>query len=414
MASDCMSDKESQRATSGTRQASQSPRMPRTPRASQSTGRARCTKSIRSKRYEGERYKNTKEKDANKSTGTLGDAGIRGKTRNISLTNPHKVPRRHHEVEQPTALEVHNVLHTTQSKAKGSAAAGSLLFSRLRSSRRLQVALTCLVSATVLLGVLGIVNFCANFTESSLSSQEVVTNDSSAQNVMAKKLSGIAQEIATISQTVNTIQAKGYHVGFTTQSLQGGATLGIEENRLFYSASSIKGPYILAALENRGSIPASQEGNIEAAIVDSDNDAYFRLVQSFGIEPINAELASVGSSDRLNSSDYFVHITPCQLCSLWKISASYLDSGTDDTTWLQTLFAQTINSEIAQITGATTSSKAGWIVDEDESYNATVDAGIVSRDNLNYAMAIMCDKGEDFDMIAPLVKSLDALQQYFS
>lgn len=346
--------------------------------------------------------------------GTLGDSGIRGKTRNISLTNPHKITRRYHEVEQATSLGIHDVPSASKSKARERAAVDSLLFFRLRSSRRLQVALTCLVSAAVLLGVLGIVNVCTNFTQAAPTSQGATTNDSSAQNVMAKKLSGITQEIATISQTVDAIQAKGYHVGFSTQSLQGGATLGIEGNRLFYSASSIKAPYILASLENRGSISSSQRDNIEAAIVDSDNDAYFRLVQSFGIEPINAELASVGANDRLNSSDYFVHITPRQLCNLWKISASYVDSETDDTAWLQTLFAQTLNSEIAKLTGVTTWSKAGWIVDEDESYNATVDAGIVARENLVYAMAIMCDKGEDFDAIAPLVKSLDALQQYFS
>lgn len=464
-----MTQKRSQRPVSSARPASQSP---------QNTGRA----------------KNPKTSAATGSAERAKSPNNSGRTRNISLTNPHKVPHRHHEAEQAPSLTQptcpnpqtsstkpakklrlpslfrtktqeppqmqHNkkrragssknkgLLHATSvakssskptfSKKPLSQSAShqktfrkaaftqvsfakktwskvtSFLTTSLRFSRRLQIAVTCLVSATVFLGALGVINSCTNSAQTSQSSQGAAVGDSTSQNVMTKKLCGIAHEITIISQAINSIQADGYHVGFSTQALQGGASLGYDQNRLFYSASSIKGPYILAALENRGSVPSSQRDNIAAAIVDSDNDAYFRLVESFGIDPINAELASVGATDRLNSSDYFVHITPGQLCNLWKISASYVDSESTDNTWLHTLFAQTANSEIAKLTGAETWSKAGWIMDEDESYNATVDAGIVSRENLTYAMAVMCNKGEDFDAIAPLIQSLDALQQYFN
>lgn len=276
----------------------------------------------------------------------------------------------------------------------------------------LRIGAACLMSALLLIGIVGLFNIFNSSSYPDTAGNAGNTGEPVIQNTMARKMYGIATEIISISQAVNSLKSDGYQVGFYTESINNGASLGYDENRLFYGASSIKGPFVLASLEHRGSIPASQRDNIEEAIVDSDNDAYFRLVQSFGIDTINAELASVDATNRLTSSDYFVNITPRQLCNLWKISYSYITSGTSDTTWLASLFGQTINSEIAHIEDAETWSKAGWIVDE--GYYSTVDAGIVTRGNLSYCVSVMTDKGEDFDAIAPLVKSLDALEQYFA
>lgn len=281
----------------------------------------------------------------------------------------------------------------------------------------LRTVAACVIAAILLVGGVSLATHFSTHPLPGANAGQTSTNQdgqNTNENLVAQKLSTIASNIVTISESVNSLEDRGYKVGFATSAITNGASLTYDANRSFYSASSIKGPYILSTIENIGSIPSSLRQDIAEAIENSDNDSYYIVLNHLGAAAINAELSSVGASDTLAAHSPYLDITPAQLCGLWKISYPFTTSNSAAAQTLRPYFAETVRSQIKELEIASTWSKAGWIVESDPHYNTTVDAGIVSRDNLVYCMAVMTNRGEDFDAIAPIVQSLDAIEKCFA
>lgn len=278
-----------------------------------------------------------------------------------------------------------------------------------------RITTSCLLAAFLLAGAVSLATCVSRFyTQNDESAATLSGSQNAPDNVMSQKLNQIASNIVTISKNVTSLQDRGYQVGFATDALTNGINLSYHSTRSFYSASSIKGPYVLATIEHLENIPPSCAQDVADAIENSDNDAYFNLYTALGVSAINAELDSIGASDTLHKGHLFIDITPAQLCDLWKISYPFAAGNSVAAQTLRPYFTNTARSQITTLEGASTWSKAGWIVEEDPYYNVTVDAGIVSRENLVYCMAVMTNKGEDFDAIAPIINALDAIEQDFA
>ncbi len=207
--------------------------------------------------------------------------------------------------------------------------------------------------------------------------------------------------------------------------------LGITYNSDYaiYGASAFKGPYAvyicqdliengMASLDTAVSVTSSNAGSIgissssswvtsgtgtypasqliTASIISSDNDAYGILRNQFDNEGYDAWIASLGVEDAPRSSLTW-YPTYCSLSSakLWANALEYFESGTDTAIWLSDLFEQTKTSFIRDGISdtedgdtAVVRDKAGWISDDDPSYNAVNDAGIIEVDGRTYLMCI--------------------------
>lgn len=268
-----------------------------------------------------------------------------------------------------------------------------------------------------------------------------------------------SENMTAIQDALSTTERLG---GVSMVFLDTSTGLGISYNadHAMYGTSTFKGPYAvyicqdliengIASLDTAVSVTSTNTGSISidsssswatsgaesypvselitAAIVDSDNDAYGMLRNQFDNEGYDAWIASLGVEDAPRSSLTW-YPTYCSLSSakLWANTLVYFESGTDTATWLSDLFEQTKVSFIRDgITNtedgdtAVVRNKAGWIADEDSSYNAVSDAGIVEVNGRTYLMCIFtsqpdCTEARDnvSALAAVLFEARDDLAQY--
>lgn len=235
------------------------------------------------------------------------------------------------------------------------------------------------------------------------------------ENALVESYGSIAPLYVQVSTDIGAIQASGSQCGFYICTADGQELTAYNAQQPFYSASSIKGPYVLSVLSELESPDqlGSLEDSVTLAITESDNNSYIAAKNAFGTATINQWLNDAGSSETLGDNwGSYVDLSCEQLAGLWVESAAWClgDSAPEDLhDYGAAIFSEPLNSPIAQLPDAITWSKPGWIATE--SQNSTVDAGLVVRGGDAYIMAVMTNKGDDFDTLDPLVASLDTLAQ---
>lgn len=235
------------------------------------------------------------------------------------------------------------------------------------------------------------------------------------ENALVESYSSIAPLYVQVGTDIEAIQASGSQCGFYICTADGQELTAYNAQQPFYSASSIKGPYVLSVLSELESPDqlGSLEDSVTLAITESDNNSYIAAKNAFGTATINQWLTDAGSSETLGDNwGSYVDLSCEQLADLWVESAAWClgDSASEDLhDYGAAIFSEPLNSLIAQLPDAVTWSKPGWIATE--SQNSTVDAGLVVRGGDAYIMAVMTNKGDDFDTLDPLVASLDTLAQ---
>ena len=239
----------------------------------------------------------------------------------------------------------------------------------------------------------------------------------------------ISDESATVIQDAISAAERLGSVSMVFIDANTGLGIAYNSDYAIYGASTFKGPYAvyicqdliengMASLDTAVSVTSSNAGSIgissssswvtsgtgtypasqliAASIISSDNDAYGILRNQFDNEGYDAWIASLGVEDAPRSSLTW-YPTYCSLSSakLWANALEYFESGTDTAIWLSDLFEQTktsfIRDGISDTEGgdaAVVRDKAGWISDDDPSYNAVNDAGIIEMDGRTYLMCI--------------------------
>lgn len=227
-------------------------------------------------------------------------------------------------------------------------------------------------------------------------------------------LSGAASTATAASdlvQAVSAIQGQGDTVGWYLCTTDGTVISAHNEDTAYYAASAIKGPYVLSVLSDEGAgAPGGLSDSMADAIVDSDNDSYYRVKSAFGTDRINEWLEAAGSAETLDEdAGSYVDLTPRQLAGLWVQAYPFIQAqDTEGKTFAGTIFSEPANSVIPSLEGVTASwSKPGWIAVESES--STVNAGVVERGDAAYVVAVMTDDGDDFERFDRVVVALDAL-----
>ena len=189
-----------------------------------------------------------------------------------------------------------------------------------------------------------------------------------------------------------------------------GIAYNIDED--FYSASSIKGPYVASLVASDPDILSDNQesSEIENILLYSDNTCYERMVNTYGFTPLMDWSDEAGADLEITAYDY-TYYSARTLAKLWIRNYEYF---TSDTTGKQLAeeFEQPETSSIHETLGDmyTTQSKAGWIADPDCS--STCDAGIVYADNGPYVLVVMSDLPASLESLDPLVTLLDQLHSY--
>lgn len=212
---------------------------------------------------------------------------------------------------------------------------------------------------------------------------------------------------AWILRGIQIFSNKGFNVGFMLLDIETGETITYNADQSFYGASTIKGPYVVAALNKHPKAATDFYGTIQEILVNSSDDYYFKFRNTYGRAPME-EWCALAGVDAVVSEKYFPDMTARQLCDLWVQNYDYFttaDNGKTVASWFQ----RPEKSPIRTVLGGkyTTQTKAGWIEGTTDHYQAANDAGIVYADNGTYILVIMSDASANLTMLNTLVGALD-------
>ena len=209
-----------------------------------------------------------------------------------------------------------------------------------------------------------------------------LVNDGETEPFASSELSSVRKAIAQVEEYGSC--------GFVFIDMNTGRGFAYNADAVTYIASAAKAPMAYYALLHGAGADEFTRGNIEGAIVDSDNDAFEGFAYNYANEEYNAWLIEHG----VYHDDYYYDLYPPMsarsLASFWAEILNYLQGDSDDAKWFAGLLASTTTSFIrdgVQDTGASVINKGGWIAEE--GYASVSDAGIIELDGHVYIMAIV-------------------------
>lgn len=222
-----------------------------------------------------------------------------------------------------------------------------------------------------------------------------------------------------LSSGLSSAQGRNRQVGFVMTDLYSGMTVAYNADEPLYSASSIKGPYVLAvAALSPDSV--KEYGDMMYQILRySDNERYEQLYGIYGGDVLKEWWQQAGNGDLDSTAQqafhsYYYFYSARQLARLWVRNYSFLAGTTQGRAmgpWLERPNASVIYERLHG--KYLTMSKAGWIAagDTSKNINATDDGGIVYCRHHPYVIAIMSNIPKDFTRLRALTDALEAAHQ---
>jgi beta-lactamase class A len=237
---------------------------------------------------------------------------------------------------------------------------------------------------------------------------------------------GSAQEVANLESAISGFEGNGWSLGIYLEDLDGETRVSYNAESSFYTASSIKGPYVCALLQelvDTGQVSWEDVSDrVTRTIVDSDNDAYASLVEQYGqdffVSWLDEHDVSFGPYETRQQyiAWKYPHSTPHQLAEEWEAVYAYLSSGDGHSSDLAGLFQARTTSPIADALGDryVTWSKAGWYPKDESAIfgKAANDAGVVlvpASQGGPYIVVVMSTAPAELDQLEPVISALDTL-----
>lgn len=223
-----------------------------------------------------------------------------------------------------------------------------------------------------------------------------------------------SQQLADVEACIDAIEAGGNTVSVSLTDLSTRRGIWYDTDRLRYPASSIKAAYCIYLFETRDGAGGKSE-TVEDCLVNSSNEAYNELAETFGFSPWSAWLKSHGAPQTATVAATYTYpdTTAAELSSIWEEIYRYGTSGEAGSAELAGYLARTNSSPIGAELRDTCEvwSKPGWFPLDDNNIPATNDAGVVFSDTGAYVLVIMTDISSDLDALRPLVRALDAAHE---
>ena len=210
-----------------------------------------------------------------------------------------------------------------------------------------------------------------------------------------------------LQNAINNYSNMGCTVGFTMIDLTTGAGVAYNADWRHNSASTIKGPYVVALNKLWPWELANSESDMFITLDVSSNFTYANLCNRYGHFPLDYMVSEVGAGGFAWDGDYGYYSSK-DLCKMWVDVADYLINGGQNAEWLQNVMGN--NSHITSRgalswTGSTVYAKSGWVNGYVNSHN---EGYLVMRGDHPYVVAIMSDNiHENSWCMANLVNAID-------
>lgn len=204
------------------------------------------------------------------------------------------------------------------------------------------------------------------------------------------------------------LQFGSYNVGFIMVDINSGKGVAYNADRTFYSASTIKGPYVASVASKSPSSITNSGSTMKSTIKASSNEGYISLRNKYGKDPIKKWCSDAGVSTSIGNLNY-PYYSPRQLAKLWTKNYEYF-FGTTNGSKVRAWYTSSTGSAIHQTLGSkyTVYTKPGWI---GSSLKATNDAGIVWANGKPYLVAIMSDAPAQQYRLKSLISTLDSVHK---
>lgn len=238
--------------------------------------------------------------------------------------------------------------------------------------------------------------------------QATTTDDGLAVNAPDAFLQ--SDELASVQQQIHALeQERGASVSVVLLDLQTRRGISYNADAVRYPASSIKATYCTYICEENGG-SAGMGASMEQCLVNSSNDAYHALLDSFGLPRWADWLSSHGAPIAAKKARlyYYPDTTANELATIWEEIWRYGTSSEPGGSELGGYLSQTNHSPIGdELRGSCQVwSKPGWYPADGNGIQATNDTAVVFSDEGPYVMIVMTDLSSDLDALRPLVRAL--------
>lgn len=200
-----------------------------------------------------------------------------------------------------------------------------------------------------------------------------------------------------------------YRHSFIMIDINTGRGVGYNLDEVYYTASSIKGPFAASFCALAPEIAVDWESTIISMLQYSDNDAYRVLNDTYHRTYIQ-EWAAESCVDPAPFAWKYPHISARQMAALWLRNYEFFEQdewGAQVGSWFESPEYSIINETVGEL--YTTRSKGGWLVDEDPDHAVSIDAGIVYADNGPYIVVIMSRVPSSLAYLGPIMEALEAV-----
>ena len=218
----------------------------------------------------------------------------------------------------------------------------------------------------------------------------------------------LESDLALLYTAMDELTEANRDFGFMLLDMNSGEGLVYNIDQIFYTASAIKGPFAASFACNDPEGAMTWENTILNMLINSDNDAYTALNNTYRRVYIQGWCEEIGIDPDPFRYKY-PHVSTRQLTALWVRSYEFFETdefGPTAGAWFEEPVYSLIHSEVGDI--YVTRSKAGWLVDEDPSHTTTVDGGIVYATNGPYVIVIMSKVPRDIEPLRPLMRALES------
>ena len=213
-----------------------------------------------------------------------------------------------------------------------------------------------------------------------------------------------------LRKLIRKIRNGGFHIGFVLMDIPTGKGIAYNAKEEFYSASSVKGPYMVSLIAHKKDV-LNEWGDITTEIAHtSDNGCYSKLYREFGSEYYNDWCDQAEASAYMYNDYQYTYYSPEGLARLWMLNYKFFTTDPDMGETAGELFEDPEYSLIHKTLYPIykTRSKSGWINLGEVS---AIDSGIIYAGDHPYLLTILSSFGGDIEKFTPLAYELERVHQ---
>ena len=217
----------------------------------------------------------------------------------------------------------------------------------------------------------------------------------------------LQEKLKSLKSAIKSISPSG--TGIVLLDLKSGKGLSYNAGQSFYSASTMKGPFVASLASAQPSAISASNGNVTATIRWSSNEDYMSLVNRYGKNCMKQWCKKAGVRTSLATHPY-TNVSAGELAKLWLQNYIFFNSSSFGKS-VGSLYTSPNLSVLHSVLGKKyrTQTKAGWIAGPSfysgQYRNATNDAGIIYGKH-PYLVVVLSNVPYNFSRISRIVTVL--------